>query len=114
MATTTPAPENHIDVQSTTEFQELLSADLERVSLISFWAPWAAPCQQTDPLVVELARKHPKLLALRVEAEEQADIADSFDVESVPTFVLLRVRLRMADQCTNLRVARRDTLCLAA
>jgi thiol-disulfide isomerase/thioredoxin len=98
MSTSAPAPENHYDVGSTTQFQELLSADLERISVIYFWAPWAEPCKQTDPVVLELARKHPKLLALRVEAEEQADIADSFDVESVPTFVVLRVR-RLVSAC---------------
>jgi thioredoxin-like negative regulator of GroEL len=85
-------PDNHHDITSATHFQELLSADLERVSLIYFWAPWAAPCKQMNELVIVLAKQHPTLLTLRVEAEEQSDIADSFDVESVPLFVVLRVR----------------------
>jgi hypothetical protein len=81
MSTSAPAPENHHDVESTAQFQELLSADLERISVIYFWAPWAEPCKQTDPVVLELARKHPKLLALRVEAEEQAWERDERDGE---------------------------------
>jgi thioredoxin-like negative regulator of GroEL len=83
--------ENYHDVTNATHFQELLNADLNRVSLIYFWAPWAAPCTQMNEVVIELAKEYEKLLVLRVEAEEQADIADSFDVESVPLFVMLRV-----------------------
>ncbi|KAK7017334.1 monothiol glutaredoxin-4 [Favolaschia claudopus] len=82
---------NLITVTSPTHFQSLLSADLTRVSLINFWAPWAAPCAQMNDVVAELAKKHhPRLLVLNVEAEEQADIAESFEVEAVPAFVVLR------------------------
>ncbi|KAJ7765955.1 hypothetical protein DFH07DRAFT_770096 [Mycena maculata] len=44
----------------------------------------------------ELVKKHPALLALNVEAKEQADIAESFDLEAVPSFVVLR-RIAGAD-----------------
>ncbi|KAJ7503234.1 glutaredoxin [Mycena galericulata] len=89
MASSSSAP-NLITVTSPTHFQTLLSADLTRVSLINFWAPWAAPCAQMNAVVAELAKKHPRILALNVEAEEQADIAESFDIEAVPSFVVLR------------------------
>jgi len=35
-------------------------------------------------------KKYPKLLSLRIEAEEQNEISESFDIESVPTFIILR------------------------
>jgi len=81
---------NHVEITSTEQFQSLLSADLERVSLLNFWAPWAEPCKDMNELVKALAKKYPKLLALSVEAETQADIAESFDIESVPAFIILR------------------------
>jgi len=84
------ASSNFNDVQSTEQFQALLSTDLNRVSLISFWAPWAEPCKQMNEVVSELAKKYPALLVLQVEAEEQSEIAESFDVDSVPTFIVLR------------------------
>ncbi|KAH8118176.1 glutaredoxin [Phellopilus nigrolimitatus] len=90
MATPADPPENLQAVTSPTHFQTLLSADLARVSLLNFWAPWAEPCAQMNAVVAELARKYPAVLVLNVEAEEQADIAESFEVASVPTFVLLR------------------------
>ncbi|GLB44729.1 putative glutaredoxin [Lyophyllum shimeji] len=78
------------EVTHSEHFKELLSADLERVSLINFWAPWAQPCKQMNEVVRELSKKYPTLLALNVEAEAQSEIAESFDVEAVPTFVILR------------------------
>ncbi|KAJ7060859.1 glutaredoxin [Mycena amicta] len=81
---------NLIPVTSVEQFQAILSTDLTRISLINFWAPWAAPCTQMNAVVAELAKKHPGLLVLNVEAEEQAEIAESFDVEAVPSFVVLR------------------------
>ncbi|KAJ6548647.1 thioredoxin-like protein [Mycena capillaripes] len=81
---------NLVAVSDAPHFRSLLSADLTRVSLINFWAPWASPCTQMNAVVAELAKKHPGVLALNVEAEEQADIAESFDIEAVPSFVILR------------------------
>ncbi|TFY61009.1 hypothetical protein EVG20_g7213, partial [Dentipellis fragilis] len=89
MADTAPLSNFH-EVTSPEHFQSLLSADLNRVSLINFWAPWAAPCAQMNDVVRELARKYSQLLVLQVEAESQSDIAESFEIDSVPSFIILR------------------------
>ncbi|CCL99932.1 uncharacterized protein FIBRA_01957 [Fibroporia radiculosa] len=83
-------PDNFHAVASSEHFQSLLSADLERVSLINFWAPWAEPCKQMNDVVLELAKKYPQVLVLQVEAEEQSDISESFEIEAVPAFIILR------------------------
>lgn len=77
-------------VASSEQFKALLEADLERVSLLNFWAPWAEPCKQMNDVVEEYAKKYPSLLVLQVEAEENQEISDSFDIESVPTYVVIR------------------------
>ena len=79
-------------VESSDHFKELLSRDLQRVSLLYFWAPWAEPCKQMTEVVVELSRKYEPLLSLQIEAEVHSEIAESFDIESVPAFLILRVR----------------------
>ncbi|KAI0259103.1 glutaredoxin [Gloeopeniophorella convolvens] len=83
-------PGNFHVVTSVENFQDLLSRDLQRVSLLNFWAPWAAPCAQMNEVVSELARKYPTVLALQIEAEEFSDISESFGIEAVPTFIVLR------------------------
>lgn len=61
------AATNFHEITSPSHFQELLSADLNRVSLINFWAPWAAPCEQMNEVVAELAKKYPVALVLQVD-----------------------------------------------
>ena len=53
-------------VKSPDHFKTLLSADLNRVSLVNFWAPWAAPCVQMNAVVEELSKKYPQALVLQV------------------------------------------------
>ncbi len=57
---------NYHTVRSTPHFQDLLSKDLERVSVINFWATWAEPCKQMNEVVAELAKKYPTGLFLKV------------------------------------------------
>ncbi|KAF8345019.1 glutaredoxin [Amanita rubescens] len=86
----TTTPENLVSITSTSQFQELLSKDLNRVSLINFWVPWAEQCTTMNEIVLELAKKYPTVLVLQVEAEALSDIAESFDIEAVPSFIILR------------------------
>ncbi|KAJ7062660.1 thioredoxin-like protein [Mycena amicta] len=85
-----PGPLNLIPIHSPAHIRALLSADLTRLSLISFWTPWAAPCTQMNAVVRELARRYSGMLVLTVEAEEQVEITQLFAVEAVPECLVLR------------------------
>ena len=67
-------PPNAVAVTSPEHFQSLLSQDLQRVSLINFWAPWAEPCKQMNEVVVELAKKYPQVLVLQVSGFASAEL----------------------------------------
>ncbi|QRV89765.1 monothiol glutaredoxin [Ceratobasidium sp. AG-Ba] len=86
------APENLYNIESAEQFRQLLSADLERISLLNFWATWAEPCAKMNEVVSELARTNPRLLVLQIEADKESneEIADSFTIESVPAFLILK------------------------
>ncbi|KAJ3852681.1 glutaredoxin [Lentinula lateritia] len=81
---------NYHEVTSPLHFQQLLSSDLNRVSVLNFWAEWAEPCKQMNAVTIELAKKYPSVSFLQIEAEAQSDISESFDIESVPSIILLR------------------------
>ena len=59
-------PANHVIVTSNAHFQEALGKDLQRTSLVNFWAPWAEPCKQMNEVVRELAKKYPQTQFLEV------------------------------------------------
>jgi thioredoxin 2 len=59
--------------------------------LTDFWASWCGPCIAAAPDVHELAREMAgHALVLKVNTEEQPELASRFGVRSIPHFVLLR------------------------
>jgi thiol-disulfide isomerase/thioredoxin len=70
----TVAPSNLVTVSSAEHFTSLMSADLNRVSLLNFWASWAEPCEQMNAVVTELAEKFPQVLCLMVSRLEARQV----------------------------------------
>lgn len=88
----TSVTSNYHDVSSPEHFQELLSADLERVSVLYFYADWAESCTSMNQVVRALAEANPSVLFLQIEAEALPEVSESFEVDAVPYTILLRVR----------------------
>ena len=65
---------NYVEVNSPDHFKELLSEDLNRISIINFWAPWAEPCHKMNDVVKELANKYPAALFLQVCNNPMKDV----------------------------------------
>jgi len=63
------ASSNFIEVVSPTHFKDVLSEDLNRVSVINFWAPWAEPCKQMNEVAKELSNKYKAALFVQVSNE---------------------------------------------
>lgn len=57
---------NFVNISSPEQFKDELSKDLNRVSLLNFWAPWAEPCAAFNKAVEEAAAKYPSVLFLNV------------------------------------------------
>lgn len=81
---------NYYKLESPSQLQSLLGADLQRLSVLYFRAEWAEICRATDPVVKSLSQKFEEPLFLEIEAESLPDVAESFEVSSVPCFIILR------------------------
>ncbi len=63
---------------------EVLKADIP--VLVDFGAEWCGPCQRLAPLVDELATEFEgRAKVAKVDVDENQDLAQSFQVMSVPT-----------------------------
>ncbi|XP_078149277.1 thioredoxin H-type-like [Carex rostrata] len=61
-----------------------------KIVVIDFTATWCGPCRFIGPIFVELSKKFPNLVFLKVDVDEQADVAKQYNVEAMPTFLFLK------------------------
>lgn len=69
-------------------FDEVLQH--EGTVLLDFWAGWCGPCRMMAPVVEEIANDRPDVLVGKVDVDAESELAQKFNIYSIPTFVVLK------------------------
>ncbi len=64
---------------------EVLQADGK--ILVDFWAEWCGPCHAVSPVLDRIADEH-QVKVVKVNIDEQQDLAQRYGVASIPFMVL--------------------------
>ncbi len=62
----------------------------EKTILLDFYADWCGPCRMVSPLVDEIAEENPQYLVGKINVDEEAELAQRFEVISIPMLVVIK------------------------
>ena len=67
---------------------EVLQSD--KPVLMDFWASWCGPCQMLSPIVDKISEENEDLKVVKVNVDDQPDLARRFRIMSIPTVVIMK------------------------
>ena len=80
-----------ISVTSSQFDQEVVNSETPVV--VDFWAPWCGPCRAVGPVLETLAQEWAgQVKVVKVNVDEEVELAQAFNIRSIPTIVAMRGR----------------------
>ena len=80
--------------------EEVINSD--KPVLLDFWAPWCGPCRMVSPILEEIANERPDIKVVKVNVDEEQELAMNFRVRSIPMLVVMKDG-KVVNQATGAR-----------
>ena len=68
--------------------EEVLNSTLP--VMLDFWASWCGPCRMVVPIVEQIAEEYPEYKIVKVNVDEEPELAAQFGVMSIPTLMVVK------------------------
>lgn len=76
------------EVSSQSQFNSEISGP--QLTVVDFFANWCGPCKQIAPFIEQLAVKYPQVKFLKVDVDKCQDIAQTYRITAMPTFLFMK------------------------
>lgn len=89
-------------------FNEVVGGD--GLVLVDFWAEWCGPCKMFGPVFEKSSEQHADITFGKVDTEAQAELAQAFQIRSIPTLMAVRDGVVLYSQAGALPAASLEDL----
>jgi thioredoxin 1 len=69
------------------DFNEILTNSKGKV-IVDFYADWCGPCKMQAPVLDDFAKKKPDVIILKVNVDQNVDLAETHAIMSIPTMMV--------------------------
>ena len=84
-------------VEATKEnFSEIIENN--DIVIVDFWAPWCGPCRSFAPIFEKTAEAHPEAAFVKINTEQEQELAAHFQIRSIPTLMVFREQILLFAQ----------------
>lgn len=62
----------------------------DKLVIIDFFATWCGPCKVISPQFEELSNELTDIVFLKIDVDDNEDIAAEYEISSMPTFIFIK------------------------